>query len=143
MVKTLRMMRYFPALLATTIICLSIYSCSKNESYCPPQWAFSIDKKGIPELADPADSVRVRFDEYLNDSTNSSEPVLYYFEVPTIYDNPAGDQGCYISKNREFYYHLKNPDEPPYQVNMEMKIINECTQNYQPQYFTITYDTIP
>lgn len=123
--------------------CLMAFSCVKKRNQCDPMWDLSLVLNNIPNEIDPADSVRVRVDRYLNENTDNSEEVLHYFHVPTIYKNSQGDIGFHITRDTEFYYQLKDSLNPQREVELYVKAINDCNPDFTKHYFTLVYDTIP
>ncbi|MDX1349366.1 MAG: hypothetical protein R3279_03925 [Putridiphycobacter sp.] len=117
-------------------------SCLKDKkNQCDPMWLFNVDTAAIPKPAEPSKPVLIRLNEYLNPDSDNSGEVLYYFEVPTIFENPQGDIGKYVSDNKLFYYQLKDTINPPREVSLFAKPINECNPNYPAENFVIVYDT--
>jgi hypothetical protein len=125
------------------LLVLVASGCLKDKkNQCDPMWLFNVDTASIPAEAMPSEPVLVSLYEYLNPDSDNSGEVLYYFEVPTIFENPQGDIGKYVSTDRQFYYQLKDTINPPREVSLFVKPINECNPNYPAEYFVIVYDTI-
>ena len=118
-------------------------SYGKKRNQCDPMWDLSLLITEIPAEIDPADSVRVRVDRYLNENTDNTSEVLHYFEVPTIYKNSQGDIGFHITREVDFFYQLKDSLDPPREVELYVKPINDCNPDFTKHYFTLVYDTIP
>jgi hypothetical protein len=128
---------------AVLILFTVVSSCLKEKkNQCDPMWLFNVDTASIPYEADPNQPVLVRLNEYLNPDSDNSGEVLYYFEVPIIFENPQGDIGKYVSDDKQFYYKLKDTLNPPRELSLFVKPINECNPNYPPAYFVIVFDTI-
>jgi hypothetical protein len=133
------------ALLLTTLGCSFImWRCAKDtDSPCDPAWHLSLESNLNKEF-EPSDSVLVALSIYLNPDTDNSGDVLYYFDVPTIFENPQGDVGRFISQESKFRYRLKDTLNPPRAVDLYAKTINECNPYYEEvKPFTIVFDTIP
>lgn len=124
-------------------LCLGALGCAKKRNQCDPMWDLYLVLTNIPNEIDPADSVRVRVDRYLNENTDNSAEVLHYFEVPTFYKNTQGDIGFHITRETQFFYQLKDSLNPPHEVELYVKAINDCNPDFTKHYFTLVYDTIP
>jgi hypothetical protein len=98
--------------------------CDKGENYCEAPK----ELKGIlvNPLYSPYQPVKVSLN-YAESSVISQENTLYSFSVPTVFENPKGNNRPTDVTNRlEYTYQVKDPANVPATVEISAYVFNDC-----------------